>query len=135
MLTETKLGDGVQFSHVYQPCLLVKDANGRRIKDLENQRYDREIVRLWRYDTERRDVIPIDKFWSELETLVPEYAGIGTGIFESECVWRAEWEFPICDAIKFVSIGATRMSDVGSFTEYSNKIVLLRPNLTWERMI
>ena len=70
--------------------------------------------------------IPADCFWTEFRTSDLTIAGEGTGIPDTECLWRVEWSFPVASADLLVTGGETRASDVGWFIEYTNnKIVPL----------
>ncbi|MGE7156753.1 hypothetical protein ACQKJ1_23800 [Methylorubrum rhodesianum] len=121
------------FSFMYRPRLLVM-VEGRHCRDFENEHYNPKIVRLWRYDLNRTGSVRKHCFWSELKTEYPHLSGEATGIGDCECVWRAEWSFPIMDAMNAVTVGNMRFSRCGAFREYTNNHEIPEGNLIWAQM-
>ncbi|MGR9283956.1 hypothetical protein [Rhizobium johnstonii] len=133
MVTKVTLGEGVTFDVIYSPKrLVVKD--GKTHNDFQNQIFDPELVRLWRYVPQQTDTIPAGAYWSELETEYAHLADEATGIGVDKCVWRAEWTFPISNALTYLAIGERRWSDAGVIREYSNTVDIPADGLTWIKM-
>lgn len=102
---------------------------------MENELRIPDTVRLWRYDLNRTGSVRRNCFWSELETAYPQLAGEATGIGDAECVWRAEWRFPVSEYEDRVYIGNRRFSQCGAFTEYTNRQEIPESDIIWTQML
>lgn len=126
--------------YIYYPIKLVRVDDGslkdaRRLSILSFVSFGEKDIFLYHYtSTQFADVFKASTYWTTLETLVPEYAGEGTGIGDNECIWRATWRFPIADAYSRLQAGAERWSKVGRAREFHNIEPVPLHEVTWDKM-
>ncbi len=125
--------DWTRHSYIYRR-LIEAEGTHKRV-DLEDEDYDKNQIKLFRYVEERWNG-PVRAFswWSELETDIPHFAGEATGIPDACCVWRIEWIMTRNSAREMVRCGEQRASRVGWFFEYENLHAVSADQITWHEM-
>lgn len=97
--------------------------------------FEDRFIYLYHYTKARFEELPRDMtYWSDCLTDFPQIAGPVTGIPDGCCQWRLAWTFPAEDFKRNIEERETRWLPIGGFTEYQNKVIPDRWQLSWEKM-
>lgn len=122
------------FNVIYRPVKLTMVADKFIRTNSDFHEHGKDDVFLYRYVSERHEVIRQFSFWTPADTDDPWLASEATGIFVDEAVWKITWRFPRAQISALILLGERRFSNCGDFFEFLNRYVILASEVSWKKM-